>query len=86
MATVIRRFVGTAGAWAIIFGCSTVIALSVIGVPQPWPALLGSMIVIQFSKPWRGFSTVDGVRDRFGCEYGSGCRQSEVRRSGACVT
>jgi hypothetical protein len=49
----IRRFVGTVGPWAILFGCSTVIALSVIGVPQPWPTLVGSMVVIRFSKPWR---------------------------------
>ena len=53
MSIVIRRFVGTVGAWAIIFGCSTVIALSVIGVPKPWPTLVGSMVIIQFSKPWR---------------------------------
>jgi len=42
----IRHFVETVGARAILFGCSTVIALSVIGVPQPWPTLVGSMLVI----------------------------------------
>jgi len=51
--TVIRRFAGTVGAWAIILGCSTVTVLSVIGVRPPWPTLVGSMVVIRCSNPWR---------------------------------